>query len=279
MDTKSAISASLTTADGRMGLWAVLADGYESMCYETWFWAGDRWCERRDAGCCTRGFAENIVSTISHPLITTTKHDISESSKLAYLIMMRTQMENVHRSHEMNSSARWYQFTRPMTQMQAHLLLSRAHHHQLLMCFNNQWWYPKETYTQGKRCTIYAIMSAHHVCSGKRKELSRDSSDEDSGNDTEDEKRSSKWTVAAKFARAPKKNKMVRKNELEADKWTLDVKEKSVLCKGCNEWKELHRVYEIKDWERHKKICAGITGKKKVRVWNPVLPPVKAVSL
>jgi len=85
--------------------------------------------------------------------------------------------------------------------------------------------------------------------------------------------------LAARSARAPKKSKIVRKDELEADKWTLEVKEKSVLCKGCNEWKELHRAYEIKDWERHKKICAGITGKKKVRVWNPVLPPVKAVSL
>jgi hypothetical protein len=122
-------------------------------------------------------------------------------------------------------------------------------------------------------------MSAHHVCSGKRKVLSHDSGNEYSGNDTEDEKRSSKRTAAAKSTRAPKKSKVVRKDDLEADEWTLEVKEKSILCKGCNEWKELHRAYKIKDWERHKKICVGITGKKKVRVWNPVLPPVKAVSL
>ena len=94
--------------------------------------------------------------------------------------------------------------------------------------------------------------------------LLHDSSDEDSGNDTEGEKRSSKRTVAAKSAKATKKSKIVRKDELEADKWALEVREKSVLCKGCNEWKELHRAYEIKDWERHKKICVGITGKEKV---------------
>ena len=53
----------------------------------------------------------------------------------------------------------------------------------------------------------------------------------------------------------------------------------SVLCKGCNTWKELRRVYELKDWEKHRKICVGITGKKKMRVWNPALLSVELVSL
>jgi hypothetical protein len=59
----------------------------------------------------------------------------------------------------------------------------------------------------------------------------------------------------------------------------LEVKEKRVRCKGCNSWKELHRAYELNDWEKHKKICVGITGKKKVRIWTSPLPIVKPVSL
>jgi hypothetical protein len=71
----------------------------------------------------------------------------------------------------------------------------------------------------------------------------------------------------------------VRKKELEEDEWTLEVREKSVQCKGCNAWKELHCAYKLNDWEKHKKICMGITGKKKVRIWTPALPIVKPASL
>lgn len=85
--------------------------------------------------------------------------------------------------------------------------------------------------------------------------------------------------MAAKSGRAPKKSAIVRKKELEEDEWTLEVREKSVRCKGCNSWKELHRAYEHNDWEKHKKICPGIIGKKKVRKFTPALPIVKPVSL
>lgn len=112
----------------------------------------------------------------------------------------------------------------------------------------------------------------------KRKALHHNSNDEASGNDTEDDKRSAKRTVAAKSGRAPKKSKLIRKSELEADEWISEVNEKRVLCKGCNVWKELHRAYEMKDWEKHKLTCAAITGKVKVRVQSAVIPSVKAVS-
>jgi hypothetical protein len=58
----------------------------------------------------------------------------------------------------------------------------------------------------------------------------------------------------------------------------MNVREKSVWCKGSNACKELHCAYELNDWEKHKKICVGITGKK-VCIWTPTLPIVKPVSL
>jgi hypothetical protein len=105
-------------------------------------------------------------------------------------------------------------------------------------------------------------------CSGKRKH-EEVADDESSGKDTEDEKQSAKRSTLAKSSRAPKKSALVRKAELEADKWLRKVEEKRVLCKGCNKWKGLHRVYEIKEWEKHKAVCPGITGTKKVRTWKP----------
>ena len=84
--------------------------------------------------------------------------------------------------------------------------------------------------------------------------------------------------MAAKSSKAPKKSAVMRKRELEEDEWSLEVKSKSILCKGCNTWKELHRPYELNNWIKHKKVCMGITGRKKVRVWNPAPRPVKPVN-
>ena len=31
-------------------------------------------------------------------------------------------------------------------------------------------------------------------------------------------------------------------------------------CKGCSDWRKLDKLYGKKDWEKHKKICAQISG-------------------
>jgi len=91
-------------------------------------------------------------------------------------------------------------------------------------------------------------------CSRKQKAPHHDSEDDNSGKDTEEEKRSAKRTMVVKSGRAPKKSVNIRKEELEGDKWTLIVEAKRVLCKGCNKWKEMQRSYKTKEWERHKSV-------------------------
>jgi hypothetical protein len=81
-----------------------------------------------------------------------------------------------------------------------------------------------------------------------------------------------------KSGRAPKKNLVTRREELEADEWMLKVELKRVLCKGCNKWKEFQKPYEKKEWEKHKQLCSGISGKAKVRIWNSKPSSTKPVS-
>jgi hypothetical protein len=101
--------------------------------------------------------------------------------------------------------------------------------------------------------------------SSKRKKSEEDNSD-DSGNDTEDEMSLTKRSAAASSGRSRKKRKLDRKKELEDDEWSLAVQEQKVHCKGCRKWIKLCRVYELKDWETHKKKCPQITGEESVCV-------------
>lgn len=68
--------------------------------------------------------------------------------------------------------------------------------------------------------------------------------------------------------RAPKRTEEERKQELEDDSWVKSFTPTSVTCKGCAHRVKMNpdRSYATKDWESHKKKCAGIVGQKLVRV-------------
>jgi hypothetical protein len=100
-----------------------------------------------------------------------------------------------------------------------------------------------------------------------------------SGNDTEAEKLVTKHSIAASSGRSQKKRKLDRKKELEDDEWSLAVMEQKVHCKGCQKWIKLCKVYELKDWEMHKKKCPQITGEETVRVRAVLRRTAQAVSI
>lgn len=68
--------------------------------------------------------------------------------------------------------------------------------------------------------------------------------------------------------RAPRRTEEERKQELEADPWATSFTPTTVKCKGCALQVKMNsdRTYATKDWVAHKKTCAGIVGKRLVRV-------------
>lgn len=109
--------------------------------------------------------------------------------------------------------------------------------------------------------------------------MKRKSSTKQSGYDTDEEKSKAIRSIAASSGRAPKRSKLEKMRQLESDEWALQVEAKRILCGGCNEWKKLGKDYEMKDWEKHKSKCRGVTGTQNKRVFHRRDKFAEAVSI
>ncbi|KAF7972503.1 hypothetical protein HWV62_17876 [Athelia sp. TMB] len=84
-----------------------------------------------------------------------------------------------------------------------------------------------------------------------------------------DAEKSDGEAAAGKKRRKPKRTEDERKNDLINDKWVKDFSKMQVRCRGCDDWIQLPRVYQLYNWTMHKDRCPVITGVKVIRVEGP----------
>ncbi|KAI0349019.1 hypothetical protein OH77DRAFT_1415677, partial [Trametes cingulata] len=85
--------------------------------------------------------------------------------------------------------------------------------------------------------------------------------------------------------RQVRKSAKEREAELTKDRWARQVDAHRVQCAGCNRWIVLHkkRVFDLTNWEGHRRHCSHITGVERVRIANvtkegKVVYTIKTVS-
>lgn len=118
-------------------------------------------------------------------------------------------------------------------------------------------------------------LSELKICSGKRKHVVSD----DDSYTTEIETRKLKKKAPTSKKRT-KTSVVIRKDILEQDCWAKKIEPHQVVCVGCAKTIKLDKKtdYDTRPWEKHKAVCAQVSGVEKVRSMKPNVDAVIEVS-